>query len=187
MKWKIKIFFYAVALALFLAFAFWLAGAVLKNEAIREFVAGYGYFGLFIISLVNGFNLFVPVPTPALMPSLLEAGLNFYISFAIITVSTTIADLIAYFLARSGRELFPKAAEGKIVKKLDQWQKKRWWLPIAAMFLFSALAPLPNELLTAPLGFLRYRWQYVFMAVLGGKIFYTLIYSLGFIGLFGIL
>ena len=56
--------------------------------------------------------------------------------------------------------------------------------PLAALFVFICIVPLPNELLLIPLGLLGYRIVHVAPVIFIGNITFTLLYAKGLLELF---
>jgi membrane protein DedA with SNARE-associated domain len=94
------------------------------STELKSIVSGYGYLGLFIVSVVAGFNLAVPMPAVALMPLFMESGLSFSISILIMTAGMTVADIIAFALARLGRKLATKSFGNEFFRKIDFFRDK---------------------------------------------------------------
>ncbi len=163
-------------------FAFWLGQLAQDNETIRQIVRDYGYIGIFIIALISGFNLAVPVPAISFLPLFLESGLSTLPIIFIISIGVTIADMIAYFFGLAGRQIIKN---NKIYRlELLLLRHKSHKLSLFILFLFSALVPLPNEILALPLGLLGYRPLAIFAVTLSGNFIFNTIYGLGLVKLF---
>lgn len=182
-----KSIFHALLLAATAALIFYAAYWAKENDAFSRIVAEYGYKGIFFVALISGFNLAVPVPAVAFLPLFLEAGLSFWPTVIIIVLGITSADLIAYFIGKVGNQIASSAFESKILAKLTRARDRYRWMPIAALCIFASLAPLPNEILLVPLGFLGYRFLHIFPAVLVGNFVFNAIYATGAVSLFGAL
>lgn len=183
-----KIILQIVALILILAFAFYVAYLAQGNDAVKQAVLEYGYSGIFALSFATGFNLVVPIPAIAFLPLFIEAGLNFWMTIAIITVGITLADSLAYLIGGIGHEMLmnnPKySRERSVFKKLLRLKKKHVHAPLIFLFFYSIIAPLPNELMVIPLALLGYRYLQIFPIVLVGNFVFNLIYAQGVEGLF---
>lgn len=182
-----KIIFQFAFAAVVIAAAFYFASVVRESEAVRNLVLRYGYIGIFAASVLSGFNLAVPVPIVAFWPLFLEAGLNFWITIFLVTAGMTLADMIAYWFGKTGGIILSDSLEQKIlrdIKKAREWYR---WLPITVLFLFAAVAPLPNEVLVIPLGFLGYRMAYILPAVFAGNFMFNMLYSAGIVSIFELL
>lgn len=168
------------------AFAFWLSAAASDNTYVQEIIARYGYFGIFVASVVSGFNLVVPVPAVTFIPALLEAGLQYWPSILILTLGMTSADLAAYVLGRAGRGVFGEAFNQKMIRRLDVMRERHPIIPLVTVFFFASVIPFPNEILVVPLGFLRYKLTYLIIPVFLGNLVFNALYSKGFLELFRI-
>ncbi len=181
---EIKFLFSLAFIVLIVAFAFWLSEAATDNTYVQDIIARYGYLGVFIGSVVSGFNLVVPIPAVSFVPALLQSGLNYWICIALLALGMTTADVTAYALGRAGRGVFSEAINQKMMRRLDHLRERHPFYPFLIALLFAAIIPFPNEIIAVPLGFLRYRMAYIIMALLIGNLIFNLLYSRGFILLF---
>jgi membrane protein YqaA with SNARE-associated domain len=164
--------------ALIIIFGMWLGRIAMQNDVIREMVVRYGYGGIFVIALISGFNIVVPVPAVAFVPLFVASGMDFAATVGVIVVGVTVADLVAYLLGRAGREL-DVMKHGKMVKRLAAWRAKHYWTPIWVMGFYAAFAPLPNELIAIPLGLMNYPLRHVVPPLLLGNLVFNLLASYG--------
>ncbi len=179
---SLKIIFKLAAVIAIFAAAFYLARFAGENETVRGIVADYGYFGIFAVAVLSGFNLAVPVPAVAFLPLFIGAGLNFWITIILITVGVTLADSFTYIVGRWGREIFDN--KKAIITALERAGERHWWAPMAVLFFFSAFIPLPNEILVMPLGFLNYKFKRIWPVILTGNFLFNYLYSKGIISVF---
>ncbi len=167
----------------FLAFALWLSHFAKDNELLRELVMIYGYWAIFIISTISGFNLIVPIPAITFLPLFLESGLSFWLTIIIISLGMTLADCLAYFLGHAGREITLSTVQNKWFQRLDRWRDRNYWWPIIILALFVMFVPLPNELIIIPLAILGYRLRELFIVMLLGTFLFNLLFAAGLIHL----
>jgi|SRR5688500_11647307 len=157
-----------------------------ENEIVRQIVTRYGYFGVFVIAMVSGFNLVVPVPAVAFIPLFVASGLDLVATIAIIVIGVTIADMLAFMLGRAGRELHVMR-EARLVKKLQKVRERHYWWPLGMMFLYASFAPLPNEVMALPLGLMGYPAHHIFLPLLLGNLVFNSIAAVGIMTLFSTL
>jgi membrane protein YqaA with SNARE-associated domain len=169
------------------AVAFWGAKLVGENESIRSLVEGYRYLGIFIISLISGFNLIVPIPAVSFLPLFLEVGLSFVMIILVITVGVTIADFITFILGAFGRKIVESTRAKKIITKLTALKERHRGAPLVLLFFFAAFVPFPNEVLLIPLGFIGYRLAHVLPILFAGNIVFNTLAAIGIINLFAII
>jgi membrane protein YqaA with SNARE-associated domain len=149
----------------------------------------YGYFGIFLISLIGAASIFFPVPYTVIIFTLggissldpiliaLSAGLG-----------SSLGEFFGYLLGVGGR----KAIGEKYKRKMDVLALLFKRYGSIVIFVF-ALTPLPDDLLFIPLGVMRYSVIKAFVPALIGKICMNLIvvysgrFSIGFIrNIFGV-
>lgn len=173
-----------IGIVLILALAFWLAHLAESSSIIADIIFQYGYVGIFIVSVISGFNIIIPIPVVTFVPLFLEAGLSFWAVVIVMVLGLTVADLLGYAIGRSSRRLVLPWHHKKIFKRLDKMKSRHYLAPIVALFFFASFAPFPNEVLVIPLGFLRYRFTHVFISLFLGNIIFTVLASFGVISLF---
>jgi len=178
-----KLIFSLVAIVGVITFAFWLADIARENEAVQEFVSRFGYIGIFIISLISGFNLIVPVPAAAFLPIFIASGQNVWVAIFIITLGMTVADSIAYLIGKAGKYAVEQKSE-RVIKFFDELSEKYTLAPFIVMLLYAAFIPFPNEILLIPLGFIGYKYRYILPALLIGNFFFNVILASGIVGLY---
>ena len=143
---------------------------------MNNFAVQYGYFGIFLISLLGAMSIFIPIPYTVVIFTLggLQIGGNWVFDPLWIAVAAgvgaAIGEFSGYLVGFGGRRIISE----KYKKKMDFLMKlfKRFG-PIA-IFIF-ALTPLPDDLLFIPLGVMRYSVLQAFIPALLGKFFSNLI------------
>ncbi|HWO07515.1 MAG TPA: hypothetical protein VNM40_02935 [Candidatus Paceibacterota bacterium] len=181
---KVKSLLRLVFLAATLATAFWLGSIANENAAVQNLITSGGYLGVFLFSIINGFNIVVPIVTASFVPALVAAGLNPYFAIAVISLGMTIADCAAYFLARLGRVHLTET-QTVVARILRRAEKRQHWLPLVLLALFAAFVPIPTEVVLIPLGLLGYRSHSVVPIVFVGNALFNSIVGLGSISLLG--
>lgn len=179
-----KLLFKIAGLTALVALAFYFAGLAQNNESVRQAVTGYGYTGIFIVSLIGGFNLLVPIPVVAFMPLFLESGFNFWPAILTITLGMTLADSVSYVLGRLGHQIAHHWTKEKFLEKLESFKGRYEITPVIIIFLFASFAPLPNEVLLVPFGFIGYRFLRILPVLVAGNFIFNILYSLGALGIF---
>jgi membrane protein YqaA with SNARE-associated domain len=165
--------------------AFYLAKIASDSPVLREIVSDYGYIGIFVIALVSGFNIFVPIPAASFMPLFLESGLSFWLTTIVITLGMTTADSLSFILARAGKHLFSESWGEKLFERFRGLEEKYYRYPLAVIFIFAAVAPLPNEVLLVPTAFfLRYRLRQLVPVLLAGNLIFTILFAEGLLSIF---
>ncbi|MDA1334724.1 MAG: hypothetical protein O2794_01750 [bacterium] len=160
-----------IVLVLVIVFAFWLSDKAQNETVIQDWVNRFGYIGIFVVSVISGFNFAVPVPAITFLPLFLASSLSFPITLLVITVGMTLADFIAYWIARTGEEFI----ENDTVRRLERFRDKWFWLPLVGLGLYAAFIPFPNEILVVPLSLMKYRIRYLLGPLLIGNLVFNII------------
>ncbi len=183
----LKLIFQGVSLIVVIGVAFYFADLARGNENIQKIIAGYGYIGIFIVSMISGFNVVVPIPAISFLPLFLESGLSFSITIAIISLGMTTADTIVYLLGNLGKKMVSGSYMEKLQSKIKIVHEKYNWAPLVILFVFASVAPLPNEVLLVPFAFLNYRLIHILPIVFAGNVVFNLLYSKGIVNIFNLL
>jgi len=136
----------------------------------------YGYFGVFLISLIGALSIILPIPYTVIIFTLggLKVGEAWVFEPLLIAVAagigSSIGEFSGYLLGVGGR----KAISDKYKKKMDSLLRVFNKHGPITIFLF-ALTPLPDDLLFIPMGVMRYSIVKAFIAALIGKFCMNLI------------
>jgi membrane protein YqaA with SNARE-associated domain len=136
---------------------------------LENFVNQFGYFGIFLISLLGSLSIFFPIPYTVVIFTLGQTLEPVLIAVAA-GLGSAVGEFSGYLLGWGGRKVISERYRRKmefLVKVFDRFG------PIA-IFLF-ALTPLPDDLLFIPLGVMRYKIVKVFIPSLIGKFLMSLI------------
>jgi membrane protein YqaA with SNARE-associated domain len=131
----------------------------------------YGYFGIFLVSLLGAASVFFPVPDSAIIFAL--AGLSLFNPLLITVAATiggTIGEFSGYLLGFGGRKTINK----HYGKNIDFFNKLFIKYGSLAIFIF-ALTPLPDDLVFIPLGVMRYNVAKAIIPAFVGKFILNLI------------
>lgn len=138
---------------------------------MRDFSIQYGYFGVFIISLIGALSIFFPIPyTVAIFALGAIPSFDPLIIAAAAGLGSAIGEFAGYFLGASGRRIISE----RYKKKMDFLVRIFAKYGSVIIILF-ALTPLPDDLLFIPLGVMRYSIAKAFIPALIGKFFMNLI------------
>lgn len=173
-----------IFLFLVIAMAFWVSGIVKDSDFVSELIRKFGYGGVFLIAVVSGFNLAIPVPAITFMPIFIASGLDAFVVIIIMAAGTTFADLIGFLLGKSGRSIAMSSFERNVLNKFEKIKDKLNWSPSLMLFLFASLVPFPNEIIVVPMAFLGYGLIYILLPVFFGNIIFNSIYAIGVVNLF---
>lgn len=128
----------------------------------------YGYFGIFLISLIGATSIFFPIPYTVVIFALGEKFEPLWIAVAA-GFGSAIGEFSGYLLGFGGRRVIGE----KYKKKMDFLVKLFNKYGPVTIFIF-ALTPLPDDLLFIPLGVMHYSVIKAFIPALIGKFFMNL-------------
>jgi len=146
---------------------------------IFDVLVSYGYFGIFLISLIGSSTIIFPIPSAAFV---FAAGvfLNPLLVGLFAGSGAAIGEFTGYALGLGGRKVIKKKWKDKINKIEKLFQKYGGFV----MLIVFAATPLPDDIVGLFCGISRYEIKKFFIAVLIGKIILHLI--LAYAGLYGI-
>ena len=140
-------------------------------QSMRDFAYQYGYFGVFLISLLGASSIFVPIPSTVVI-FVLGASQKFdpLLLGLFAGLGATIGEFSGYLIGYGGRRVIGE----KYKKKMDVLMGLFKRFGPVLIFIF-ALTPLPDDLIFIPLGVMRYSMLAAFIPALLGKFLSNLI------------
>jgi membrane protein YqaA with SNARE-associated domain len=144
-----------------LVFVVALSVFLVMNRAMVAKFAGYGYLGIFIISIISAATIIIPVPSWILVAAM-GAILNPILVGVVSGIGGTIGEMTGYMLGYGGRVASDNVA---LSERMVGWMK-RW----GSVTIF-VLALIPNPLFDvagAAAGLLRYPvWKFILFGAAG--------------------
>jgi len=146
------------------------------SQWMESLALQYGYFGIFLVSLIGALSIIFPVPYTVIIFALggLRVGEAWVFEPLWIAVAAGIGSAVGefsgYLLGLGGRKVISE----RYRKKMDFLVKVFNRFGPVAIFLF-ALTPLPDDLLFIPLGVMRYSIVRAFVPAFIGKFCMNLI------------
>ena len=178
-----KKFIKPILAVLVFALVLWLGFKAQSSPALQELASSGGYPGVFLFAFINGFNAFVPVLTTSFLPVWEASGLEPSIMIILISLAMTMADSVAFFIAKWG-SLSVKPKERGLLHRLKKLRKKFDATPLIALFFWSIFAPLPNEVILIPMGIMNYKPIHILPIVLVGNFIFNTLTALGIASIF---
>lgn len=157
-----------------------------NSDLIKITVSQFGYLGVFLIAVLAGFNLAVPLPAIAFLPLFVTSGFSLWPCVLIISIGMTLADTIGYFLGRAGHNLFSSLASRELREHLARWREHYHWAPAIVIFIFISFIPVSNEVLIVPLGFLGYGVRHLLLPIFLGNAVFNIVYAGLVLKIFGV-
>jgi membrane protein YqaA with SNARE-associated domain len=131
---------------------------------MKNFAGQYGYFGIFLISLLGSMSIFFPIPYTVIIFTIAPFFDPLLVALAS-GLGSAIGEFSGYLLGLGGRKIISEKRKRQMNALLKIFGK---YGPIA-IFIF-ALTPLPDDLLFIPLGVIGYSFLKAFIPAIIGKI-----------------
>jgi len=135
------------------------------SDWMHSIALQFGYFGVFIISVIGTMAIVIPIPYTVVILLLGMEGWDPLLLTISGGLGSAIGEFAGYLLGYYGRRIISAERQRKMDFLLKLFGK---WSP-AAIFIF-ALTPLPDDLLFIPLGILRYNPLKAFVPAFAGKL-----------------
>ena len=169
--------FYLSGLALVITLFFCVA-VVYYWEYVNQ-LQGYGYLGIFIISLLAGSIMLIPLPYAAVVFTL-GGVLNPALVGAASGLGATIGAITIYLAGYGGHSLLPNI-NNSLYSRLMNWVQRRGSV---AVFIMSAVFNPLFIPMTIAMGMLRFRlWKFSLMCWAGFTVKSLIIAYFGYFGL----
>ncbi len=147
---------------------------VISPETIIEY-AGVenAYLFMAILAFVGGVSTFSGVPYQLVLIALAAGGLNPWILGPVTGLAVIAGDSTSYFIGKQTRGLIKESTFAKIARVRRWYEKHPRTMPLAFL-AYGTFCPLPNDVLTIPMGMLGYPfWRMMIPLGIGNIIFNT--------------
>lgn len=164
--------------------------AVGQNGAMQSFVSHYGYFGLFIASVLS--SACIPVPSEifygfagALCTTAITGHARFSIGWVIVigTIGSLVGAVIAYEVGRSaGRTIVDRWGKWILVTHKDLDAGERWFAKYGALsVLLGRVIPVVRSFISVPAGMAEMkRVPFAILTTIGSAVWVALLAGLGY-------
>ena len=142
-------------------------------------VAGWGYFGIFLVNLIGSASIIFPVPA-FLVVFAMGAVLDPWLVGLAAGIGAALGELTGYVIGYAGKEVAERK-DGKWLKRAHKWAEKRGVFPVILVF---AATPLPDDVTGIIAGVISYDWRKFLLACFIGKLILSL--GLAWGGFFGL-
>lgn len=167
-------FRYALAVALWIALlvTFSVTLYLVPPQTVISYIGiSNAYLLIFVLSFLGGMMTFSGVPYHLFLVSFVLSGLNPYLLGAIAGIGVTIGDATSYLIGYFGRVLLSERME-KILQRLESLKDKHPRILPAIFFLYGACVPYSSDVITVPMGLIRYPfWKLMIPLGVGAMIF----------------
>jgi len=130
---------------------------------MKNFALQYGYFGVFLVSLIGALSIVFPIPYTVVIFTLGGTFEPLWIA-VVAGIGSAVGEFSGYLLGFGGRRVIGE----RYKKKMEFLVRIFGRFGPIVIFIF-ALTPLPDDLLFIPLGVMRYGIIRAFIPALIGK------------------
>ncbi len=153
-------------------------------EQITEIIGvENGYLLAFILAFIGGTSILFPIPYYLFVFTFGAGGLNPFVLGLSAGIGVMLGDSTSYFLGYHGSSILPTRLVS-LFSKITQWLTKKSYKLIFIIFLiYGSVTPIPNDLITVPMGLGKYNyWKVIIPLGIGNIIFNTLLALAGLYG-----
>lgn len=181
---KAKPYIKFIALIILFVAAVWFANYIKDNDFVQMLAERFGYAGVFILALVSGFNVFVPIPAISFLPIFIEVGMDTVIVVVIVSLGMACGDGVGYLLGRYGREVVGKQSWPQWLQKTERFLSQKTYGVSVFLFLYASFVPFPNELVVIPAAATGQKPVPVLAPIFFGNILHNTIIAFGISSIF---
>ncbi len=153
------------------------------TEIVDKIGVKNGYLLVLILAIIGGTSILFPLPYYLVVFTFASGGLNPFLLAIMAGTGVAVGDSTSYLVGYSGREIL----SGKLMiifNKLYNWlSKKPKWMLFSFLYLYTAISPLPNDLINVPMGFIKFPYLRLMIPMWLGNITFNLIIALS--GMYG--
>jgi uncharacterized membrane protein YdjX (TVP38/TMEM64 family) len=153
---------YVVGLLLVIAIITAVGIVYVKNPKIFDELQGYGYAGVFVISVILNATIIIPISVMAIVSSMGAVLPSPLLVGIIAGAGAGIGEMTAYLAGRAGRGLLAKSS---VYTRVEKWVKRWGWI---AVFLLSVF-PFVFDIVGIIAGAMRMPWWRFWLACWGGR------------------
>ncbi|MGQ9788188.1 MAG: YqaA family protein [Candidatus Hadarchaeaceae archaeon] len=144
------------------------------SDLPRDFWAGIGYPGIFLLSFIGASSIIIPVPYTVVLLAISPA-FNVILLTLAAGAGSAVGEMVGYVLGFLGRNALGEGRRRQMDAMLRIFRR----FGSIAVFVF-ALTPLPDDLIFIPLGLMRYSPWRTLAACAAGK--FTMVFIIGSVG-----
>ncbi|MEX0932939.1 MAG: VTT domain-containing protein [Candidatus Pacearchaeota archaeon] len=154
------------------------------TEIISRMGVNNIYIILFLIASIGGVSSFTASSYYVAIPILVAGGLDPLILAFIGGTGITIGDSLFFYLGKKGRSISSTEFYNKTEKFVNWINRSPKGVVPLGVYFFTGFTPLPNDLLTIPLGYSGYPYKKIILPLWLGNITATLLLAL--VSIYGI-
>ncbi len=129
----------------------------------------------FFISIAGAFTSMTKFSAYPMIIALVGGGLNFFLVGLIAGIGLAIGDILFFLFGHSARDFTGHRYKKKLDRILERLQRLNTLLVQVLIFLYISCTPLPNNLLSGSLAFIKYPFKNVVVPLALGDIAFCIL------------
>ena len=152
------------------------------DEIVEYIGVKNGYLVVLIGGFLSGISIFFPFPNYLIVLTFGAGGLNPFLVGLSATMGVMLGESTSYFVGHTSHSFLPSNWHKRLHKFYLKLLKLRPEVTSLTLFLIGCI-PLPNDIITIPLGLARYPFWRVIIPLGLGNLFYNIVLaSVGYYG-----
>lgn len=151
------------------------------TELVTSIGINNGYLVAFFVALLGGTSSLTGVSFVAVIATLAAGGLNPFLLALFAGVGIAVSDSMFFWIGRNAHDAIDSPLTHQYLEKISIWINDRSRLVVGIfIYIYTALTPLPTDILTTILGLAHQPYRFVAIPLLlGGITFAYLVATLG--------
>jgi membrane protein DedA with SNARE-associated domain len=151
-----------------IAVTFYLTDFVTESVSAQTVLAQFGYVGIFLLAVILGLNVIVPIAAVSFTPLFVASGLSLPLIIIALTLGTLVADALGFWFGHWSKSYIIEQYPHTYQSVSHLYTKRRSFL-IPALCFYVAFLPLPNEVFLIPLAVLGMPFRHLIVPLLIGN------------------
>lgn len=177
MKKKTKRYIAFFAFIIGIIAAIILISLVKPTEIVDKIGVQNSYLALFIVASLGGVSSITSSSLFIFLSILAAGGLSPLLLGLVGGIGASIGDSLFFYIGTKAENIAPEKMSKKSEKISKIIQSKPKWVVPIMVYLYAGFAPLPNDIMTVPLGFFKYKYKKIIAPLILGNITYTILFS----------
>jgi membrane protein YqaA with SNARE-associated domain len=179
---KNKIIF--VAILIFIVFWTFFLYKFSPERIVDSIGIHNSYLVVLFLSFLGGISIVFPFPYYVFVMTFAAGGSNPFLLGIFAGFGLTLGDSTSYLFGFHGGEIIPKKYQKKFKKVLKKVLTYPDYLRTLLIFIWGSIVPLPSDIVTIPMGVLKYPYKKLIVPLgFGHMVFNTIIALSGYYGI----
>ncbi|MFB6246538.1 MAG: VTT domain-containing protein [Candidatus Pacearchaeota archaeon] len=145
------------------------------QKIVNELGVRNSFIGYFLVAAVGGVSSLTSSSYYILTYAMGAAGLSPLLIGILGGIGVSIGDSLFYYIGSKGEDVAPEKISKRTEKISKIIKNKPKWAGIGIIYFYTGFTPFPNDIVTVPLGFLKYPYKRMILPLTLGNITATII------------